>query len=252
MADVDVVVIGAGVTGLACAREIAAAGRSVCLIERHRAPGMETSTHNSGVIHGGLYYPAGTLKARLCVRGAALLYEFCAKHAVPHARCGKFVTAAHDGEVPALEALMACGMANGVPGLEMVDAAFVRAREPHVHAHAAIWSPASGIVEAEALVRTLARLCDDLGVIRLAETPLVGGGASRRYRRAHDRGGNHGGVAVNAAGLYADEVSAVLGGRPFRSIPAAANTRSSCRPQALVRALVYPLPHPRATALACT
>ena len=123
MADVDVVVIGAGVTGLACAREMAAAGRSVCLIERHRGPGMETSTHNSGVIHGGLYYPAGTLKARLCVRGAALLYEFCAKHAVPHAQCGKFVIAAHDGEVPALDALMACGMANGMMGLEMVDAA---------------------------------------------------------------------------------------------------------------------------------
>src|SRR3954447_2122594 len=120
MADVDVVVIGAGVVGLACARELAAAGRSVCLIERRRLPGMETSTHNSGVIHAGLYYPANTLKARLCVSGAPLLYEFCTRHGVPHARCGKFVTAANDAELPALEALLARGRGNGVPGLELV------------------------------------------------------------------------------------------------------------------------------------
>ncbi|HZA34958.1 MAG TPA: FAD-dependent oxidoreductase, partial [Vicinamibacterales bacterium] len=164
MPDVDVVVIGAGVTGLACARAIAASGRSVCLIERLRAAGMATSTHNSGVIHGGLYYPAGTLKARLCVRGAPLLYEFCATHGVPHARCGKFVTAADEGEMPALEALLARGKENGVPGLQLVDAAFVQVREPHVQAHAAIWSPNSGIVEPEALVRALSRACDALGV----------------------------------------------------------------------------------------
>jgi len=247
MADVDVVVIGAGVTGLACAREMAAAGRSVCLIERHRGPGMETSTHNSGVIHGGLYYPAGTLKARLCVRGAALLYEFCAKHAVPHAQCGKFVAAAHDGEVPALEALMACGMANGMMGLEMVDAAFVRRREPHVHAHAAIWSPASGIVESESLVRTLARLCDDLGVIRLAGTPVVGGGAITGGIAVRTNAEEiTAGVAVNAAGLYADDVSAVLGGRPFRIYPCRGEYAELVPSRRhLVRALVYPLPHPR-------
>ena len=109
---------------------------------------------------------------------------------------------------------MACGMANGMMGLEMVDAAFVRAREPHVHAHAAIWSPASGIVEPEALVRTLARLCDDLGVIRLAETPVVGGGAVDGGIAVRTNAEEiTAGVAVNAAGLYADEVSAVLGGR---------------------------------------
>jgi L-2-hydroxyglutarate oxidase LhgO len=145
---VDVLVIGAGVTGLACAAEIAAAGFSVCVLERHARAGMETSTHNSGVIHAGIYYPAESLKAALCVEGAALLYEFCERHGIAHHRCGKFVVAATEREAETLVTLQARGTANGVRGLEIVDAAAVRAREPHVRAVAALWSPDTGIIEA--------------------------------------------------------------------------------------------------------
>ena len=103
--DIDVAVIGAGVTGLAVAWTLAATGRSVCLLERHPRPGLDTSTHNSGVIHAGLYYPAGSLKATLCVDGRQRLYAFCAEHGVPHRNCGKLVIAHDDQDVPRLHAL---------------------------------------------------------------------------------------------------------------------------------------------------
>src|SRR5687768_10918184 len=109
----DALVVGAGVTGLGAAAQLAAAGRSVAIVERHPRAGMETSTHNSGVIHAGLYYPPGTLKAQLCVDGAARLYAFCAAHRVPHQRCGKLVVASREEEVPQIEALAQRGAANG-------------------------------------------------------------------------------------------------------------------------------------------
>jgi L-2-hydroxyglutarate oxidase LhgO len=172
---IDSVIIGGGVTGLAAAAELAASGLSVCNIERHPRPGMETSTHNSGVIHAGIYYPPGSLKAQLCIDGAERLYAFCETHRVPHDRCGKFIVASDESELGALEALAQRGATNGVRGLEMVSLSFLRRREPHVNARAGLWSPATGRVEAEALVRALARHAESHGAILLRGARVLDG-----------------------------------------------------------------------------
>src|SRR4249920_1671808 len=124
MESTAVLIVGAGVTGLACARAIAARGLSTVVIERHRRPGLDTSTHNSGVVHAGLYHPAATLKAQLCVEGHERLLSFAASHGVPHVRCGKLIVA-NDDEISALDRLAANAAANGVV-LEPASAAFIR------------------------------------------------------------------------------------------------------------------------------
>src|SRR5436189_1979525 len=123
MERIDVAVIGGGVTGLAAALALAERGHSTCVMERHPRPGMETSTHNSGVIHAGIYYPAGSLKSRLCVEGSRRLYAYCDARHVPHRRTGKLILA-EPHQHAQLEALLACGRANGARDLEIVDAAF--------------------------------------------------------------------------------------------------------------------------------
>jgi L-2-hydroxyglutarate oxidase LhgO len=245
MSDIDVAVIGAGVTGLAAARELALRGLSVCVLERHPRAGQETSTHNSGVIHAGLYYPAGTLKARLCVEGRHLLYEFAARYGVPHQKCGKLIVAHDASEFHQLETLLAKGIANGVEGLTIVDRRFMTAREPAISGTAALWSPETGIVNAEELVKALLRTGADAGVIVLPGTRLIGADRdASAMRLVTGRETIITRTVVNAAGLYADEVSELLGGEPFTIYP--------CRGEyvdivpakrSLVNGLVYPLPH---------
>jgi len=242
----DTLIIGGGVIGLASAAAIAASGHSVAIIERHPRPGMETSTHNSGVIHAGLYYPAGSLKAELCVDGAERLYRYCTSRGVPHDRCGKLVVASHEGEVSELEALQRLGTANGVHGLEIVDTRFVSTREPHVRATAALWSPRSGRVDADALVRALLADVEANGAAFVRASALVTGEA-RSDGFALDLGRERvsARVVVNAAGLHADEVAAALGGERFTIYPCRgeyAELEPSRRNW--VRGLVYPLPHP--------
>lgn len=232
---VDVVVVGAGAVGLACAAELARRGRQVLVLERHAALARETSSHNSQVIHAGLYYPQDSQKAKCCVRGRELLYQRCAELRIPHRQTGKLVVATEPQEIAALEALRVRGGANGAPGLQMLGGAAVAKREPAVRARAGLLSPRSGIVDAHALCLSWAAELESGGGALLCGCEVLSlSRAPRGWRIAARSGATPpalhtppaaeaaGGAAVelaeveaaavvNAAGLWADRVAALAG-----------------------------------------
>ena len=155
MDQVDVVVIGAGVVGLAVARALALQGREVMLLEAADAIGTGTSSRNSEVIHAGLYYPQGSLKARLCVQGRDQLYAYCAERGIGHQRCGKLIVATSEAQVAYLHGIMAQGVVNGVNDLSLISGEQARALEPRLACVAAVQSPSTGIVDSHALMLAL-------------------------------------------------------------------------------------------------
>lgn len=213
----DIVVVGAGVVGLAVAAAVARGGRSVFVLERHDAIGRGTTSRSSGVIHAGLYYPPGSMKARLCVRGRELLYARCAERRIPHRQLGKLVVATDEMERATLEALFATGTANGAPGLALVDGAEVARLEPAVRALAALQSPETGIVDPEALALDLAAEAEANGARLVLAASLEGAslrGEGWRLDVARPDGSRETiecGAMVNAAGLGAARVAALAG-----------------------------------------
>ena len=171
MARFDVVIVGGGIIGVAAAREILTRqpGTSLAVVDKEPTIGEHQTGHNSGVIHSGIYYAPGSLKARLCTAGARLMYEFCESHGVKADSCGKLIVATAEDELPALDELHRRGTANGVPGLEMIGPAGIAEREPHCTGIRAIWSPATGIVDFSEVALAIA---DD--VTRLGGVMLTG------------------------------------------------------------------------------
>ena len=259
---VNILIIGGGVVGCATAAELAARWDNVFLVEQLPRLGMATSTRNSGVLHSGLYYPPGSLKARHCVAGNRLSYEFCSAYNVPHRRTGKLVVAATAEEESQLAALAENGRANGVEGLRLIDRAAIRAREPHIAGHSALEVPSAGIVSSEELVKAYARVAQDRGASLLTHarvTCLEPQLDSVRVTIQVGDSENASNVVVetvetscvvNAAGLYADEVAALLGNHRFRIYPVRGEYCELVRSKShLVQSLVYPLPHPEGLSL---
>lgn len=247
MDQANVVIIGGGVVGCSIARAVSACSSDVFLLEALPKLAMGASSRNSGVVHSGLYYPPGSLKARHCLRGNELTYEFCARHGVPHRKTGKLVVASSQAEMPALSALLENGRANGLAGLRLIDRAAIREREPHVEGFQAIEIPSTGIVSSEDLVKAYARLAVDQGAHVVTHAKVERLEPLRKAIRVHSTAGEiETRCLINAAGLFADEVAALLGSgmAANRIYPVRGEYYELARAKRdWVRGLVYPLPH---------
>ncbi len=246
--DIECVVVGAGVVGLAVARALAQSGREVILVEAGEGIGVGISSRNSQVIHAGIYYPTGSLKAQLCVEGKQRLYAFCDEHGVDYQRLGKLIVATEDSQRDALQALFERGQRNGVDDLQWLDAAQARELEPAVSCVAALWSPSTGIVDSHALMLALQADAEAWGTSIALHTPLLSarciqgfslqmGGAQPMTLSCR--------LLINCAGLAAPHVASQIDGLEPRHIPKAYLCKGSyfaLSGRAPFRHLVYPAP----------
>ncbi|HEY1261527.1 MAG TPA: NAD(P)/FAD-dependent oxidoreductase [Stellaceae bacterium] len=249
MNEVECVVVGAGAVGLACARAVALAGHEVVALDRAPTIGFETSSRNSEVIHSGLYYPAGSLKAKTCVAGRELLYAYCDEHGVGHARLGKLIVAADEAEIPGLEKIAAAARANGVDNLEWLSAAEAHHLEPALHCVAALLSPSTGIIDSHALMLAYQGEAEAAGAVVVLRTPVLAGRVGNNGFELDIGGAEPGHLhcryLINAAGLHAPALAGAIDGIPIAAIPPAYFCRGiyfTLSGRAPFRRLVYPVP----------
>ncbi len=255
MEKVDLLIIGAGVVGLAVAAELSKQfnDKSLVLLEQHSKFGQETSSRNSEVIHSGIYYPTGSLKAKLCVEGNQRLYQFCREWEIPHKRLGKLIIARDENEIPALESILAQGRKNGVTDLELLDRDQITKLEPNIRAVSAILSPSTGIIDSHKLMLRLEWMALAQGAIvaynhKVIGVDSTGNGYCVTYRNpAGQLESIHCRWLINCAGLNSDQIFSLLGMNVddigYRIYPckgeyfSVSNTKS-----ALVTRLIYPPP----------
>jgi L-2-hydroxyglutarate oxidase LhgO len=246
---VDAVVVGAGLIGLAVARALALAGREVVILEAEDAIGTHTSSRNSEVIHAGIYYPKGSLKARACVAGRERLYAYCAERGVPHRRCGKLIVAADAAQLPELEGILARAHANGVTDVVRIGTAEVHGMEPEIACVAALHSPSTGIIDSHALMLAYLGDAENAGAMLALKSPLEGVTVRADGFEVRVAGADPvlARTLVNAAGLRAPSLARRIEGYPAAKAPpehyAKGNYYTLARRAPFSR-LVYPVPEP--------
>lgn len=249
MEHVDTVVIGAGVVGLAVARALALAGREVIVLEAENAIGTHTSSRNSEVIHAGIYYPKGSLKAKLCVAGRQQLYEYCSDHGVGHQRCGKLIVATSESQIADLDKIRAAAHANGVADVAPIALERVREMEPAVRCVAALHSPSTGIIDSHGLMLAYQGDAEAHGAM-LAFTGTVTSGQITADGIVLEVGGEQpmqllAKQVVNSAGLHAPALAAGLSGFPRDHVPPSYLCKGnyySLTGRAPFSRLIYPIP----------
>ncbi len=248
MESVDAVVVGAGVVGLAIARELALAGREVIILEAEDAIGTHTSSRNSEVIHAGIYYPKGSLKARSCVAGRDLLYQYCATHGVPHRRCGKLIVATNENQLKELQNIRDKAHANGVTDVDWIAKDEVARMEPELFCMGALLSPSTGIIDSHALMLAYLGDAEAHGAMLALKSPLERARVREGFE-LHVSGSDpiRCTVLVNSAGLRAPTVAKAIEGYPSQLAPrelyAKGNYYSLSKKSPFSR-LIYPVPEP--------
>jgi L-2-hydroxyglutarate oxidase len=245
----DLAIVGGGIIGLAVAREMIRRnpGASTCVLEREAKLGAHQSSHNSGVLHAGIYYEPGSLKARLCVEGARALHRYCEDRGIAHERCGKLIVATTSSELPRLRELQRRGAANGVQGLRWIDSVEIGALEPHARGVAALHSPTTGTVDFSAVTRAYAEDVLELGGTVATGCEIEGvRSAARGLRLAHTQGSTDAGHVIFCAGAWADRLAVAAGAEQSPRIVPVRGAYLSVAPEwrHLVRSLIYPVPDP--------
>jgi L-2-hydroxyglutarate oxidase LhgO len=247
--EVEAVVVGAGVIGLAAARALALAGHDVIVLERAYTIGFETSSRNSEVIHSGLYYPQGSLKAVTCVEGRERVYAYCRDHNVPHARLGKLIVATSEDELPGVEKIAAAARANGVTNLEWLSASAARRLEPELRCVAALLSPSTGIIDSHALMLAYQGDAEAAGAMIAFRAPVLSGRVRADGFELAVGGDEPATIRcrllVNAAGLDAPALARAIAGIPPETIPPAYFCRGvyfTLSGRSPFRRLIYPVP----------
>ncbi len=244
---VDCIVVGAGVVGIAVARALALAGREVIVLEREGGIGTGISSRNSEVIHAGIYYPPDSLMARLCVAGRHMLYAYCGERGVPHDRCGKLIVACDEAEAARLPAIQARAEANGVEGMRLLDAAGARALEPALRCAAALHSPETGILDSHAYMLALQGDAEAAGAMFAFRTEVTGGRARGDGVEVFADITLRAATVVNAAGLQAPAIARRIEGMPNPRVPTpylAKGNYFSLAGRAPFSRLIYPVPVP--------